>query len=267
MASANNVQRIPLTPAERAELERIIEVGPANLARRAHIILARAEGEPLSAIARSVGLHRDSVRRWLIRYRNRGAAGLQHGNAGKPKNVVFDATVRTEICRRASTPPAALGEPYSTWSLYKLRDHLIERDIVRTISVERLRQLLSAAGFARQYWHQPSTVGPLAPEVRHQLVALVRHPESDEAQRARAVLAIADGASISAVASTFHLGKSSIRRWLDHFRLGGIAGLTAPPEPAAAPTEHGRNGTAPSVTPPFTFGTGPSRFDDLDPSR
>jgi transposase len=227
MADVRDPQRIVLSARGRARLEEVARSGVPNLARRARIILARADGLTLGAIADSVGLHRDSVRRWLTRYRSRGIEGLHHGNAGKPKNVIFDPAICAEIRRRASSPPSAFAEPWALWSLYKLRDHIIRNQIVRTISVERLRQLLREGRYSRRHWHQPTRIGPLDPDVRRQLVDLVRHPEPERAQRARAVLAIADGGSINSVASTLHLGKGNVRRWLDEFRIGGIVGLSA----------------------------------------
>lgn len=217
---------IELSPTMRDELERIVRDGPPNLARRARIVLARADGAALTAIAGMVGLHRDSVRRWVIRFRNRGLSGLRHGNAGRPKNVVFGESVRVEIRRRADMDPRTLGEPFGNWSLYKLRAHLMRQGVVRSISVESLRLLLRAGQYSREHWGQPARpIGPLAPEVREQLAQLLHHPSREQAQRARAVLAVANGATISQVAGTLRMGKNSLRRWLQHFRLSGVSGL------------------------------------------
>jgi len=220
---------IELSTTMRGELERIARDGPPNLARRARIVLARADGASLTVIAGMVSLHRDSVRRWVIRFRNRGLSGLRHGNAGRPKNVVFGESVREEIRRRAGMDPRALGEQFDSWSLYKLRDHLIRKGVVRSISVESLRLLLRAGQYSREHWGQPaSSIGPLAPEVREQLAQLLDHPSREQAQRARAVLAVVDGATISHVANSLHMGKNSLRRWLQHFRLSGVSGLSGP---------------------------------------
>jgi transposase len=201
--------------------------------RRVRIILARAEGESLGAIARALGMHRDSVRRWVVRFHQLGMEGLKHGNAGKPKNVVFDAATRSEIVRRADLDPRALGEPYSTWSLYKLRDHLIRQGIVRTISVESLRLLLRSGAAVRQYWvRRPLGIGAITPELRRTLLATLRHADAQHAQRARALLELADGRTIGEVARNFHVGKNSLRRWVAHFRLGGAIGL-APAQASA----------------------------------
>ena len=150
--ATNSAQLVVLTPPVRAKLEQMAEEGPGSLTRRVRIILARADGVALGSIAEKLRVHRDSVRRWIKRFNRHGLDGLQHGNTGKSRNVVFDATVCGTICQRASSSPPTLGEPYATWSLYKLRDHLIRRRVVRTISVERLRQLLNAGSYTRDYW-------------------------------------------------------------------------------------------------------------------
>ena len=228
MATINVFHPTELCPEERSRLERIVLDGPANTARRARIVLQRADGWSLGAIAKSVGLHRDSVRRWLVRFSKEWLDGLKHRNTGKARAVVFTSDVREEIGRRASLPPSAVGEDFPTWSLCKLRDHLIRKEIVRTISIERLRQLLDRARISRQHWHKETHhLGPLPSEVRRELVEMVRRSENDQARRARAVLAVADGAPVAAVASALHLGKNSVRRWVDHFRLGGVAALAA----------------------------------------
>jgi len=218
---------VELSPQQRAELERVVHDAPRQLAGRARVVLARADGQSLNTIAARVGLHRDSCRRWLLRYRTGGVPGLQHGNTGKPKNVIFSPSTCVEIRRRASSDPATLGESYPEWSLYKLRAHLIRHHIVESISVERLRQLLQDRSVDRRYWHRPTRrIGQLSPEVRQQLVQLAADSNPDRARRARVILAIADGASLAEIASSLHIGKNSVRRWLDYFQLAGVAGLS-----------------------------------------
>ena len=141
-----------LSPGIRADLERLAEYHGTGLARRAQIILERAEGRPALVVARHVGVHPDTVRRWQARFEQRGLAGLRHGNLGQSRNLVFDARTRAEIRRRADSDPTALGESYATWSLLKLRAHLINNGVVRTISHEAIRQVLRQSPSPRRYW-------------------------------------------------------------------------------------------------------------------
>jgi transposase len=179
-----NMSTMDLSPRVKAQLERIVRVGPSWSARRARVVLARNDGHPVTAIARSTGLHRDSVRRTLGRFREQGLAGLRHGNCGKPRNVVFGPDVIAEIRRRALLPPPSLGEPFPTWSLYKLRDHLIRHGVVPTISHERLRQLLVTTGCSKRYWlrrnaaaalrSHSSRLSAVYKQMHHRLVAMPR---------------------------------------------------------------------------------------------
>ncbi|HVN85245.1 MAG TPA: helix-turn-helix domain-containing protein, partial [Candidatus Binatia bacterium] len=217
-----------LTAAVRADLARLAERPSSGLARRARLILARADGDSVRNIAQRLGIHRDTVARWLVRFDQRGLAGLRHGNLGKSRNRVFHAATHAEIRRCAGSDPRELGEAYSTWSLMKLRNHLIRRGVVRTISHEALRQILQLEPIPRTYWRQPGPpLGPpLHSSVRAQLLTLTRRPQA-LARRARAVLALADGESLHAVAANFHLGRTNLRRWFDEVRRNGLVGLTA----------------------------------------
>jgi len=145
---------LSLSRAERSDLERLAQHHPTGLARRAQLILARTDGYTLKTIGRRFGVHPDTVRRWLVRYGSRGLAGLRHGNLGKSRNLVFDTPIREEIRRRANTDPTVLGEPFSSWSLIKLRDHLMRREVVHTISHESLRQILRTDP-PQRYWRMP----------------------------------------------------------------------------------------------------------------
>ena len=70
---------IRLTPAEHLTLltwQRGTTVS-AGLARRARIILLRAEGVPVTAIAATVGMGRRHVYKWLHRFQQEKLAGLE----------------------------------------------------------------------------------------------------------------------------------------------------------------------------------------------
>jgi DNA-binding CsgD family transcriptional regulator len=79
-----------LSPAERAQLEhwqRSTTI-QAGLAKRAKIILLRAEGLSLSAIARRLELGRRIVRKWVQRFLNQRMAGLAD-KPGRGREPVF----------------------------------------------------------------------------------------------------------------------------------------------------------------------------------
>jgi Helix-turn-helix domain len=79
-----------LSPTERGQLEhwqRSTTI-QAGLAKRASIILWRAEGLALSAIARRLAVGRRIVRKWLKRFLNQRMAGLTD-KAGRGRQPVF----------------------------------------------------------------------------------------------------------------------------------------------------------------------------------
>jgi hypothetical protein len=84
-----------LAPTEHAELEhwqRSTTI-QAGLARRAKIILLRAEGLPLSEIARRLAMGRRIVRKWLQRFINQRLRGLSD-NPGRGRRPVFSPRSR-----------------------------------------------------------------------------------------------------------------------------------------------------------------------------
>ena len=54
---------------------------PAGMVRRARMVLERAEGVSITEIARHVGVSRQHVIKWLVRFRHERLAGL----ADKPR--------------------------------------------------------------------------------------------------------------------------------------------------------------------------------------
>jgi hypothetical protein len=79
-----------LAPEERAELARWqrATTSTAGLAKRAKRILVRAEGHPLSEIARRLEVGRRIVRKWITRFLAPRVAGLSD-HPGRGRQPVF----------------------------------------------------------------------------------------------------------------------------------------------------------------------------------
>ena len=78
----------------------------AGLALRARIVLAAADGEGTSAIARRLGVSRPTVIQWRNRYAEAGLAGLHDApRSGRPK-VIDDSAI---IAATLEPPPSHLG--------------------------------------------------------------------------------------------------------------------------------------------------------------
>ena len=111
----------PLPSPSVGELNRWLIGGTPAEHQRATIILERQRGVTINTIAARLRIHRDTVRRWLARYRREGASGLSHRNAGHAPCRIFGDAARAAIRAAACAPPATLGCAYRVWSLAKLR--------------------------------------------------------------------------------------------------------------------------------------------------
>jgi transposase len=215
-----------LTPALEAELEWLAGEAPPHVARHASIVLARARGMSIGAVAAAVGVHPNTVRNCLRRFEAHGLRGLGHASAGKPKNVAFTEAVRDEIARVAMHSPPRAGERYTQWSLRRLRSHLLRRGVISEISVEGLRQLLRGLPLPQTYWRRAARPpGSLSPELCRAVESLAHDPRHDRSLRAQIVLASNQGLNEAEIAAALHLGRETVRRWLRRFRRNGILGL------------------------------------------
>jgi transposase len=225
-ARAGAADLLRLTPALKAELTWLAGEAPLHVARHARIVLARARGNSIGAVAAAVGVHPNTVRNCLRRFEDHGLRGLGHASAGRPKNAAFTDAVRDEIARVAMHSPARGGEPYTHWSLRRLRTHLLRRGLIQEISVEGLRHLLGGLPLPPAYWQRAARpLGRLAPELRRAIESLARDPRRDRSLRAQIVLASHQGLNEAEVAAALHLGRETVRRWLRRFRRNGILGL------------------------------------------
>src|SRR5437660_9893939 len=95
----------------------------AGVALRARIVLAVAEGQGTSEIARRLGVSRPTVIAWRERYRSGGIDALSDApRSGRPKTV-DDAEI---VARTLEPPPARLGVTH--WSTRLLAQELAVGD-------------------------------------------------------------------------------------------------------------------------------------------
>jgi len=82
--------RVVLTPEEHDQLLQCLRRPSTSLglARRCRAILEVAEGTPLVAVARLVGLTEKHVRKWVRRFLESRSAGL-HDRPGRGRKPVF----------------------------------------------------------------------------------------------------------------------------------------------------------------------------------
>lgn len=131
-----------LTLKEGTQVQRILRHGRNVIyVRRCQVILGSDQGMKVSELSRNYHLSEDYIRR-LIRMFNEG--GLEALKPKKPgaSYPTFTEEQKSEIIELALMPPHILGLPFTQWSLHKLRDEVIKRKIVKSISHEKIRQIL-----------------------------------------------------------------------------------------------------------------------------
>jgi carbon-monoxide dehydrogenase medium subunit len=134
-----------LTAAERSELLRLRDRGPAGRRARAAAVLLSATRVSIPAIVQRLGLSRPTVRHWLARFEHSGTAGLlDRPRSGRPSRV--SSEVLRHIAMVVSARPRDLGIPGTRWSLARLRQYLVEAGVVPALSVESLRIAMKRAG-------------------------------------------------------------------------------------------------------------------------
>ncbi len=143
-----------LTTEEREELERLARsrTEEARLVVRAKIVLGLAAGARPYQVADRVGVGRMAAYEWLHRFNAEGLKGLtDHPRPGRPPT--YTPEQRAEVNAAALTKPEALGLPFASWTLDRLRAYLSEH---KGIGIKRTRidEILIAEGLR---WRKQET--------------------------------------------------------------------------------------------------------------
>jgi transposase len=140
-----------ISDEEGNKLLSIIRRGSGSVVRwrRAQIVLWSAQHMDVPAIAKIAFTSEDRVREVIHNFNRDGFDSLAPKYAGgrPPK---FSAAERAEVKKIALGRPTGYGEPFSTWSLTKLADHLVRKGVVEDISHEGLRALPREEGVSFQ---------------------------------------------------------------------------------------------------------------------
>jgi len=149
-----------LSTPQRTLLERITQrhTAPQNLVRRAHILLAAAEGLNNSQIARRFGSGLNTVKRWRRRWveaqpqfeavaedakqlelRIIDTLSDEHRSGTPP---TFSAEVVAEIIALACQKPEDFGRPVTHWTPRELAEEAIKQGIVTSISPRQAGRFL-----------------------------------------------------------------------------------------------------------------------------
>jgi transposase len=171
----------PLSIDEGRKLQRITRTSknPVRM-RRAIVVMMSGQGQTVRDITSLLQVSEDYVRDVIHAFNERGFDALDpKPSGGRPKKI--GKQIREWICLIARTSPAECGlTGFSTWSLAKLRDHLLAEGIVAELSRETLRRILHDGGIS---W-QTTTTWKASPDPEfmakmRRILDLYDHPPDD----------------------------------------------------------------------------------------
>ncbi|MCX8073126.1 MAG: helix-turn-helix domain-containing protein [Candidatus Binatia bacterium] len=150
----NRSAPLRLSAEQRAALEQLLTSAKPEVARRARLVLGRANGLSELEIASAVGIAPSSVRYWLRRFRVHGVLGVQAPRRPM-RPATFTPEIRRSILAVTTRSPGEFGVSRPQWSLRSLRLVLLQRGVVKSISVQHLRRILFEAGIQFPQSHAP----------------------------------------------------------------------------------------------------------------
>ena len=143
---------VELAPEVRQDLEALLRrhLRPQQLAVRARIILAAADGANNLQIARRLDLDGDTVRRWRSRWLAFAPIPLADlsleerlsdvPRSGRP--IQISAEQRCQIVALACEAPKEAGRPISQWTGREIADEVVKRGILSKLSPRHASRLL-----------------------------------------------------------------------------------------------------------------------------
>ena len=143
---------VELSAEERQGLEALVRAHrtPQQLALRARIVLAAADGLNNTQIARQLGVEDDTVRLWRMRWLGLQAASLEDLSiperlSDAPKPGAPARITAEQVCQvmaLACEAPEQSGRPISQWSAREIADEIMARGIIDQISPRHAARLL-----------------------------------------------------------------------------------------------------------------------------
>ena len=144
---------VTLTTAARRDLEALAGAHrtPQQVALRARIVLAAADGANNAEIARRLGVEADTARQWRMRWLGLAALPLDDVSvaerfADAPRPGGPCRITAEQVCRLtalACEAPAASARPISHWSGRALAEEAVQRGIVGRLSPRHAQRLLT----------------------------------------------------------------------------------------------------------------------------
>ena len=143
---------VVLSAEERQGLEGLVRAHrtPQQLAMRARIVLATAEGHNNTEIARRLEVDADTVRLWRKRWLGLQAVSLDDLSVSErlsdaPKPGAPARITPQHVCQviaLACEAPEKAGRPISQWTAREIADEIVQRGIIDRISPRHAARLL-----------------------------------------------------------------------------------------------------------------------------
>ena len=137
-----------LSKKETVELKKLLKSTNTRLYKRARVIwLSIRQHLKAPQIASIVDLHLNKVRKYIRRFNEKGIDGLyQKFSSGRPREI--KEKQREQIIKLLKTKPGMFGLPWSSWNLRGLCRIAIKKKIVKAISPEWIRRVISGEGYS-----------------------------------------------------------------------------------------------------------------------
>jgi len=117
--------------------------------RRAQILAFSGQGMRVQEIASTLCMHEEYIRELIRRFNDDGFDALKpRPRPGRPKALSEEE--KSVIAEVATAPPQAFGRPFNQWSLPKLHAFLLQKKLIRKVSLETMRSALKEQGVSFQ---------------------------------------------------------------------------------------------------------------------
>lgn len=135
----------PLNNEELKELNKAKKSSNSFTKDRATIILLSHAHLSVEEISNKTNRERRSVVYAVKKFNAEGILALQRGKA-KGATPKFNDLTKKVILLHFSKQPKDFGLHFTTWTLPRLKKHLVDYKVVESISIERLRQIIGEVG-------------------------------------------------------------------------------------------------------------------------
>jgi transposase len=138
----------PLTADERGTLAAGLRSSEAFTVRRCQILLASAEGQHMTTIARALRCNDQTVRHAIHGFHQRGLSALQPKSSRPHRpRAVFDTAGRAGLRALLHQSPRTFGTPTSHWTLALAAEVSFAQGLTcRQVSAEAIRLALKRLG-------------------------------------------------------------------------------------------------------------------------